>query len=240
MEHIHLADIRFLHGHQWTVYKSPGLGALKPISPVCARLNQAAPNANCITLYRFPFNDFVTPLTVLYKSSAGWFVQGPPLDKLVWLQCSAAPCVCVSLSLARSPLQRDSLRTQQCLSLPRWCRGKNRFTDWWFGWWTVTEPLNGGLHTDSFLLANSVPPAPLSESDARRAAVKELLLGSQRRRYSKGSVLTVGVSRAFASSHNAILPTDEWVASQINLRDLKTSKVHSVSYFKERDERKAT
>lgn len=90
----------------------------------------------------------------------------------------------------------------------------------------MTEPLDGGLHTDSFLLANSVPPAPLSESDARRAAVKELLLGSQRRRYSKGSVLTVGVSRAFASSHNAILPTDEWVASQINLRDLKTSKVH--------------
>lgn len=100
MEHIHLADIRFLHGHQWMVYKSPSLAALKPISPICACSNRAAPNANCITMYWFSFNDFVTPLTVLYKSRAGWFVQGPPLDKLVWLQCSAAPSVCVSLSLS--------------------------------------------------------------------------------------------------------------------------------------------
>jgi len=172
MEHIHLADIRFLHGHQWMVYKSPSLAALKPISPVCACLNRAAPNANCITMYWFSFNDFVTPLTVLYKSRAGWFVQGPPLDKLVWLQCSATvrACVCVCVRLSLSPLQRDSLCTQQCLSLPRWCRGKNRLIDWWFGWWTVTEPLDGDLHWDSFLLAKSGPSAPLPENDACRAA----------------------------------------------------------------------
>lgn len=85
-----------------SVYKSSSLAALKPISPVRVRWNRAAANANGVTLYWFSFNDFVTPLTVLYKSRAGWFVQGPLLDKLVWLQCSAAPCVRVSVSLSRS------------------------------------------------------------------------------------------------------------------------------------------
>lgn len=90
-----ISQLSFSEQCSWCRTGTPS--PLKLIFPAWAALNRAAANANGATLYWFLFNDFVTPLTVLYKSSVGWFVQGPLLDKLVWLQHSEQPPLPVTL-----------------------------------------------------------------------------------------------------------------------------------------------
>lgn len=127
MEAIPNPNISDLSLTEWCRAGTPG--TLKLIFSAWAALNRAAANANGATLYWFLFNDFVTPLTVLYKSSVGWFAQGPLPDKLVWLQHSVPPHTSLLIPTL-SPLQRDSPCTQWWLSLFRCGVQGRKQVDW--------------------------------------------------------------------------------------------------------------
>lgn len=95
----------------------------------------------------------------------------------------------------------------------------------------VTEPLEGDLHRDSVLTANSGPPAP------RERRLVWLLRGSKRA--SAGIVAGMLLKwqcfdcrcfQGFQIPENAMLPTDEWVASQNQYEGLENEQDSGVSY----------